>query len=95
MALDTTLSDPSIYTNYVNGYLTIDKLDDTNYETWKSDIKLWLKNQGYVDHLTQNVSSIDADEASRWLKIEAQSCIILKSTIHSSFNNCFIHMKHV
>ena len=42
----------SIYTNYVNVHLSIDKLDGTNYDTWASDIKLWLKSQGYVDHLT-------------------------------------------
>ncbi|WVZ17852.1 hypothetical protein V8G54_010834 [Vigna mungo] len=29
-------------------------LDSTNYATWASDIKLWLKSQGYVDHFTQN-----------------------------------------
>ena len=45
------MSNPSIYTNYVNVHLSIDKLDGTNYDTWASDIKLWLKSQGYVDHL--------------------------------------------
>jgi len=43
--------DPSIYTNYVNVHLSIDKLDDSNYATWASDIKLWFESQGYVDHL--------------------------------------------
>jgi len=28
-----TMSDPSIYTNYVNVHLSIDKLDGTNYVT--------------------------------------------------------------
>jgi len=51
--------------------LSIDKLDGTNYATWASDIKLWLKIQGYEDHLTQSVTTIAADEVSRWTKIEA------------------------
>jgi len=39
-----TMPNPSIYTNYVNVHLSIDKLDGTNYDTWALDIKLWLKN---------------------------------------------------
>jgi len=46
------MSDLCIYTNYTNVHLSIDKLDGTNYDTWVSDIKLWLKSQGYIDHLT-------------------------------------------
>jgi len=42
-------------TNYVNVHLSIDKLDGTNYDTWASDIRLWLKSQGYVDQLTTSV----------------------------------------
>jgi len=42
-SLVATMSNPSIYTNYVNVHLSIDKLDETNYDTWASDIKLWLK----------------------------------------------------
>ena len=45
----------SIYINYVNVHLSIDKYDGTNYDTWASDIKLWLKSQGYVDHLTHPI----------------------------------------
>ena len=48
----TPLSKPSVYTNYINVHLSIDKLDGINYATWASDIKLWLKSQGYEDHLT-------------------------------------------
>jgi len=29
-----TMPHPSIYTNYVNVYLLMDKLDGTNYDTW-------------------------------------------------------------
>jgi len=39
------MPDPSIYTNYVNIHLSIDKLDGTNYDTCASDIKLWLKSR--------------------------------------------------
>ena len=62
------------------------KLDGTN---WASYIKLWLKSQDYVDHLTQCVRIVYADEASRWLKIDAQLCIVVKSTIHSSSKQFF------
>jgi len=85
----TSLSEPSVYTNYVNVHLYIDKLDGTNYVTWASDIKLWLKSQGYEDHLTQSVTTVAADEASRWTKIDAQLCIVIKSTITSSLKQMF------
>jgi len=32
--------------------LSIDKLEDTNYVAWASDIKLLLESQWYLDHLT-------------------------------------------
>ena len=35
-----TMPNSSIYTNYVNVHLLIDKLEGTNYDTWTSDIKL-------------------------------------------------------
>ena len=85
----TTMPNPSIYTNYLNVHLSIGKLDETNYDTRASDIKLWLKSQDYVDHLTQCVHTITADEASCWLKIDAQLCIVIKSNIHSSFKQNF------
>jgi len=78
-----TMSDPSIYTNYVNVHLSSDKLDGTNYNTWALDIKLWLKSQGYVDHLTR------PNVAKNELKIDAQLCIVIKSTIHSSLKQNF------
>ena len=85
----TPLSEPSVYTNYVNVHLSIDKLDGTNYATWASDIKLWLKSQGYEDHLTQSVTTVAADEVSRLTKIDAQLCIVIKSTINSSLKQMF------
>jgi len=84
-----TMPNLSIYTNYVNVHLSIDKLDETNYDTWASYIKLWLKSQDYVDHLTQCVRNVAADEASRWLKIDAQLCIVIKSTIYLSLKQIF------
>ena len=84
MAYSAVVSDSSIYTNYGNVHLSIDKLDGTNYDTWALDIKLWLKSQGYVDHLTKCGVDVDENEVSRWLKIETQLCIVIKSTIHSS-----------
>jgi len=54
-----------------------------------SDIKLWLKSQDYVDYLTQCVRIVAADEASRRLKIDAQLCIVIKSTILLSLKQNF------
>jgi len=88
----TTMLDSSIYTNYVNVHLSIDKLDGTNYETWVSYIKLWLKSQDYVDHLTH--PNVAENEVSGWLKIDAQLCIIIKSTIHSSLKKIVL-VRHV
>ena len=87
------MPDPSIYTNYVNVHFSIDKLDGTNYDTWASDIKLWLKSQGYVDHLTHPL--VVENEVSRWLKIDAQLCIVIKSTIDSSLKQIFVPTRHV
>jgi len=41
-SLFTIVSNLSIYTNYVNVHLFIDKLDGKNYDTSALDIKLWL-----------------------------------------------------
>ena len=43
--------------------------------------------QGYVDHLTH--PTVAENEVSRWLKIDAQLCIVIKSTIHSSLKQIF------
>lgn len=88
-----TTCDPSIYINYVNVKLSIDKLDRCNYDTWASNIKLYHKSQSYVDHLTQNVATIAKNELSYWLKIHAQLCIVPKSTIHSSLKQIFYVVK--
>ena len=79
--------DLSIYTIYVNVHLSIDKLDGTDYDTWTLDIELWLKSQCYVDHLTR--PNLAENEVSRWLKIDAQLCIVIKSTIHSFLKQFF------
>jgi len=84
-----TLFDLSICTNYVNVHLSIDKLDGTNYDTWASNIKLWLKSQCYVDHLTQCVSNVAKNEVFCWLKVDAKLCIIINSTIYFSLKQNF------
>ena len=85
----STFPIPEHYTNYVNVHLSIDKLDGKNYDTWASDIRLWLKSQGYVNHLTTSVANVLENEVSCWLKIDAQLCMVLKSTIHSSLKQIF------
>lgn len=37
--------EPSVFTNYVIVLFSIDKLHETNYDTWAWDIKLWLKDK--------------------------------------------------
>ena len=81
LSSSTPLSNPSVYTNYVNVHLSIDKLDGTNYATWASDIKLWLKSQGYKDHLIQSVTTVVADEVSRWTKNDAQYALLLSPSL--------------
>jgi len=88
-AASSTFPVPDHYTNYVNVHMSIDKLDGTNYDTWASDIRLWLKSQGYVDHLTTSTATVPKNEVSRWSKIDAQLCMVLKSTIHSSLKQIF------
>lgn len=39
----TSMFDLSIYNNYVNVHLHIDKLDVTNYVTWDLDVEIWLR----------------------------------------------------
>nr|KYP65372.1 Retrovirus-related Pol polyprotein from transposon TNT 1-94 [Cajanus cajan] len=81
--------DSSIFTNYANVPLFIDKLDGTNYDTWASDIKFWLKGQDYVALLTQTAASVYEKNRPRWSKIDAQICSVLKSTIHPSLKQIF------
>ena len=87
--VSSTFPIPEHYTNYVNVHLSIDKLYGKNYDTWASDIRLWLKSQGYVNHLTTSVANVSENGVSRWLKIDAQLCMVLKSTIHSSLKQIF------
>jgi len=44
--------------------LPIDKLDGKNYTTRESDVKLWLENQGYLDHLTLKVTDVAPDHVN-------------------------------
>jgi len=44
-----------IYINYVNVHASNDKLDDTIYTTWVSDVKLLIKSKEYIDHVTPKV----------------------------------------
>jgi len=87
------MPDRSIYTNYVNAHLSIDKLDGTNYDTWALYIKLWLKSQAYVNGLTR--PNVAENEVSCWLKIDAQLCIVIKYTIQSSLKKIIVPMRHV
>ena len=86
---DIPKAKPSVFTNYVSAPLSIDKLDGSNYDTWASDIKLWLNGQDYADHLTTKAASVPTSERSRWNKIDAQLCSIIKSTIHPSLKQIF------
>jgi len=86
------------YTNYVNVHLSIDKLDDTNYDTWASNIRLWLKSQGYIDHLTTSVANVPENEVSRWSKIDAHAWFsnqpLTLKQIFCSYETCLEIWEH-
>lgn len=87
---DSSQSGILIFKNYVTVPLLTDKLVATNYHTWSSNIKQWLRLQHYDDHLTNNIESVAESDRGLWKMIDAQICIILKSTIDSSLENFFI-----
>src|ERR1044072_7865233 len=78
-----------IFTSYVTTPLAVDKLDGTNYDSWASNIKLWLRGQDYEAHLTTKADSIADAERARWKKIDAQLCSLIKSTISPSLKQIF------
>ncbi|KAF1889445.1 hypothetical protein Lal_00024770 [Lupinus albus] len=53
-SFSTSKIDNTIFTNYITSPLSMEKLDDSNYDTWASNIQLWLTGQGYKEHLTKN-----------------------------------------
>jgi len=83
------VSDQSIFTNYVNVNLPIDKLDGMHYATCASNIKLWLESQGYLDHLIQKVTDIAPGDFSCWKGIDAHIHMVLENTIQSSLKQMF------
>ncbi|XP_073224857.1 uncharacterized protein [Cicer arietinum] len=56
---------------------------------WVADIKLWLRGQGYEDHLTQNPDKVSVAETSKWSQIDAQLCSVIKSTLHPDVKPIF------
>lgn len=72
-----------------NFTLSTEKLDSSNYSTWASDILLWISGQGYKEHLTSIVDSIPKTECAKWLKLDAQLCSVIKSTIYPSIKPVF------
>ena len=81
---DVSKAETPVFTNYIGAPLSIEKLDESNYDTWVLDIKLWLAEQGYKNHLTKKANFIPTDEQVKWKKIDAQWCSIIKSIIHPS-----------
>ncbi|XP_073224771.1 uncharacterized protein [Cicer arietinum] len=60
-----------------------------NSNAWAADIKLWLRCQGYEDHLTQNPEKVSVTETSKWSQIDAQLCSVIKSTLHPDVKPIF------
>jgi len=83
------VSDPSIYTNYVNVHLSIDKLTQPNYVTWSSDVRLWLTSQRYLDHLAPKAPSLTPTEDDRWETIDVELCVVLKGTLDPLLKQLF------
>jgi len=86
---DLPKPEPAIFTNHVTTPLSSELLDSKNYAAWASNVCLWLVGQDYEDHLTKQASDIDATNRSRWKKIDAQLCCILRATIHPSVKPVF------
>ena len=89
LAISYGVSDPSIYTNYVNVHLSVKKLTGPNYATWSLDVRLWLKSQRYVDHLSSKAPTLTPAEADCWETIDAQLCVVLKGTLDPSLKQLF------
>jgi len=87
--ISSGVSDPSIYINYVNVHLSIDKLTGPNYATWSSDVRLWLKSQRYLDHLAPKARTLTPAEDDCWETIDAQLCVVLKGTLDPSLKQLF------
>ena len=87
--ISSSVSDPSIYTNYINVHLSIGKLTCPNYAKWSSDVRLWLKSQRYLDHLAQKAPTLTPTEDDRWETIDAQLCVVLKVTLDPSLKELF------
>jgi len=79
------VSDPSIYTNYVNVHLSIDKLTGPNYATCSRRPII----QRYLDHLASKAPSLTPAEDNRWETIDAQLCVVLKGTLDPSLKQLF------
>jgi len=87
--ISSGVSDPYIYTNYVNVHLSIDKLTGPNYATWSSDVRLWLKSHKYLDHLALKAHTLTLTENDHWETIDAQLCVVLKGTLDPSLKQLF------
>jgi len=81
--------DPSVYTNYVNVHLSIDKLIGLNFATWSSNVRLWLKSQRYLDYLALKALTFTFAEDDRCDTIDAQLCVVLKGTLDPSLKWIF------
>lgn len=80
--MTTPTETSKLFTSFVTSPLTTEKLDGSNYDTWASDIQLWLVGQGYKEHLTKKAETVtDTTERVKFEKIDAQLCSIIKSTI--------------
>ncbi|XP_073222531.1 uncharacterized protein [Cicer arietinum] len=79
----------SIFTNYITSPLSVEKLNESSYNSWAADIKLWLRGQCYEDHLTQNPEKVSVTETSKWSQIDAQLCSVIKSTLHPNVKPIF------
>ncbi|PNX90449.1 hypothetical protein L195_g046573, partial [Trifolium pratense] len=76
-ANNTSDGSKSIFTNYITS--------PPNYDSWATDIKLWVTGQGYKDHLT---TKFDTDKP-KWEQIDAQLCSVIKSALHPDIKPIF------
>ena len=86
---DASKADTSTFTSYASVPLSSYKLDGSNYNSWASDIKLWLTGQDYADHLTKKAENVPKADCPWWIRIAALLCSVIKSAIHPSIKQIF------
>ena len=69
--------------------VSIEKIDGSNCSTQAFEIGLWLSGLGYKTHLTTITEFVPTKHHEEWIKIDAQLCSVIESTIYTSLKPIF------